>query len=77
MPQPPETGTQAAGLLLKEARQAQNLTLRQVAALAGVDHSMLSKVERGEQVASRRWLRAVTEALGRHRAEMETDGDAA
>lgn len=55
-----------SGRVIKMARKAQGLTLREVAAMAEVDYSMLSKVERGEVDPSARWLKAVTEALGRH-----------
>lgn len=58
-----------AGTVLKLAREAQNLSLREVAALAEVDYSALSKVERGLVEPSARWLKAVTDALGKHMAE--------
>lgn len=54
-----------AGRVLKTARKAQKLTLRDLADLAEVDFSMLSKVERGLVEPSPRWLKAVTDALGR------------
>jgi transcriptional regulator with XRE-family HTH domain len=60
----PHTGT-----VLRMARKTQNLTLREVADLAEVDHTMLSRVERGLVDPSPRWLKAVTDALGRHMAE--------
>lgn len=60
----PHTGT-----VIKMARNAQKLSIRQLARLADVDHSMLSRVERGEVDPSARWLKAVTDALGRHMAE--------
>jgi transcriptional regulator with XRE-family HTH domain len=47
-------------------RKAQNMTLRELADLAEVDYSTLSKVERNLQEPSPRWLKAVTDALGRH-----------
>lgn len=47
-------------------RKAQNLSLRELADLAEVDYSMLSKVERGLVDPSPRWLKAVTDALGRN-----------
>lgn len=47
-------------------RRAQDLSLRDLAALAEVDYSTLSKVERGLVEPSPRWLKAVTDALGRH-----------
>ena len=49
-------------------RKAQKLSLRELAALAEVDYSTLSKVERGMHEPSPRWLKAVTDALGKHMA---------
>lgn len=57
-----------AGTVIREARKAQKLTLRQLAEMAEVDYSALSKVERGLHEPSPRWLKAVTEALGKHMA---------
>ena len=57
-----------AGLVIRTMRQAQGLTQRQLAALADVDHTMLSRVERGQVEPSSRWLKAVTDALGRNLA---------
>jgi len=53
-------------------RKAQDLSIRQLAELAEVNPTMLSQVERGLREPSPRWLKAVTDALGRHLA-----GDAA
>jgi transcriptional regulator with XRE-family HTH domain len=50
-------------------RKAQNLSLRDLAGLAEVDYSALSKVERGLVDPSPRWLKAVTDALGKRMAE--------
>lgn len=58
-----------AGTALRALRKAQNLSLRKVAELAEVDYSTLSKVERGQVEPSARWLKAVTDALGKHIAE--------
>lgn len=55
-----------AGTAIRAMRKAQNLSLRELAALAEVDYSTLSKVERGIHDPSPRWLKAVTDALGRH-----------
>lgn len=49
-------------------RLAQDLTLRELADLSGTNPTYLSQVERGVRRPSRRWLRKVTEALGRHMA---------
>lgn len=58
-----------AGTVVRAARKAQNLTLRDVAKLADVDYSTLSKVERGLVEPSPRWLKAVLDALGQHMAK--------
>lgn len=57
-----------AGTVIRKARTTQKLTLRQLAELAEVDYSMLSRVERGLVEPSPRWLKAVTDALGKHMA---------
>jgi len=57
-----------AGPALRALRKAQKLSLREVANLAEVDYSTLSKVERGLHDPSPRWLKAVTDALGKHLA---------
>lgn len=44
-------------------REAQNLTLRQVADRAGVSFAYLAQVERGDKEPTDRWLRDVLEAL--------------
>lgn len=50
-------------------REAQELSLRELARLSGTSPSYLSLVERGiRDNPSERWLRAVTDALGKHMA---------
>ena len=44
-------------------REAQGLTLRQLAEMSGTSHAYLSQVERGDKTASPRWMRAVLGAL--------------
>jgi len=56
------------GWVIRQARKTQKLSLRTLADLAEVDYSMLSKVERGLVEPSPRWLKAVTDALGKHMA---------
>lgn len=53
----------SAGPALRIMREAQNLTLRQLAEKSGTNHAYLSQVERGEKIPSARWLRAVLDAL--------------
>ena len=47
-------------------RKAQELPLRELARLADVEPGYLSQVERGLKDPSPRWLKAVTDALGKH-----------
>lgn len=51
------------GLALRVMREAQGLTLRQLAEKAGVNFAYLSQVERGERTPNPRWLRSVLDAL--------------
>ena len=57
---------QSTGNVIRAARKAQGLTQRQLAALADVDHTMVSRIENGKVDASARVIKALTEALGRH-----------
>lgn len=57
-----------SGTVIHAARKAQNLSLRQLADIAEVDYSTLSKVERGLVDPSPRWLKDVLNALGKHMA---------
>lgn len=61
MPSPEDPGT-----TLKSMRVAQNLTLQELAARAGVSRNYLSDVERGKRRPSARWMRDVIEALANH-----------
>lgn len=47
-------------------RKAQGLALRELARLADVEPGYLSLVERGLRDPSARWMKAVTDALGKH-----------
>ena len=55
-----------AGAAIKAMRKAQGLTLRELARLAEVEPGYLSMVERGIREPTPRWLKSVTDALGRH-----------
>lgn len=48
---------------MRVMREAQGLTLRQLAEKAGVNHAYLSQVERGDKTPNPRWLRSVLDAL--------------
>lgn len=49
-------------------RRAQKLSLRELARLADVEPGYLSQVERGLREPTARWLKSVTDALGKHLA---------
>lgn len=68
---------QHTGAVLRAARKAQKLTQRQLAELAEVDHSMVSRIESGKVNPSPRVVKALTEALGRNMAEQWRAGRAA
>jgi len=57
-----------AGLVIKAARKAQNLSQRDLAVLCEVDQSVISRIERGLVDGSPRTLKAITEALGQNMA---------
>lgn len=65
-------GVGNAGTAVRAMRKAQNLSIRQLAEMAEVNATMLSQVERGLREPSPRWLKAITDALGRN-----LSGDAA
>lgn len=50
-------------------REAQGLTLRELAARSGVSHSYIAEIERGETEPTRRVMRAIQEALAASLAE--------
>lgn len=58
-----------AGNAIKAMREAQGLGINELAGMAGVNASYLSQVERELKSPSKRWLRSVTDALGKHLAE--------
>lgn len=51
------------GPALRVMREAQGLTLRQLAEKSGTNYAYLSQVERGEKVPTSRWLRSILDAL--------------
>jgi transcriptional regulator with XRE-family HTH domain len=57
-----------AGHAIREMRRAQKLSLRELARLADVEPGYLSQVERGLREPTARWLKSVTDALGKHLA---------
>lgn len=55
--------------LLKEERLRQNLSINKVATQAGLSHTMVMRVEKGERIPTIDTLLRVTEALGCDLAE--------
>lgn len=55
-----------AGNAIRAMRKAQGLSLRQLASLADVEYGYLAQVERGKREPTARWLKSVTDALGRN-----------
>lgn len=58
------------GELLKEAREAKGLLLRQVAAAINADTSMISKFEKGERKPSREQISELSKILGKDEKEL-------
>jgi transcriptional regulator with XRE-family HTH domain len=56
----------ATGTALRVMREAQGLTMRQLAEKAGTTYGYISEVERGEKIPSSRWMRAVLDALAQN-----------
>lgn len=56
---------QHTGQVIRAARKAQNLSLRQLAELSEVDYSMISRIENGKVDPSPRVVKALTDALGK------------
>lgn len=54
------------GSAIRAMREAQGLTLRDLAALSETSYSYLSLVERAERTPTAAWLRLVTDALATH-----------
>ncbi|MQY04124.1 hypothetical protein ACRB68_21750 [Actinomadura sp. RB68] len=52
--------------LLKQAREAKQLSLRRAAAQAGIDPAHLSRVERGERQLSVEALQRLAQVVGLH-----------
>jgi len=61
---------QHIGLVLREKRQAQSLTIADVASLAGVSRGMLSKIENGQVSTSLETLHRISDALGMTLAQL-------
>lgn len=57
------------GPAIKAIRQAQGLSLRELAESAQVDKGYLSRVERGIDTPTDRWVKSVEDALARHLIE--------
>ena len=57
-----------SGEIISEARKALGLTQKELGDLAGVDHSTVSRIERGLINAPARTIKALTDALGQEKA---------
>lgn len=57
------------GEFIKTAREALNMTQRELAELVGLDHTTVSRIERDVYVAPRYTIKALTDALGQAKAE--------
>lgn len=57
-----------SGLIIEEARKALDLTQKELGDLAGVDHSTVSRIERGIINAPARTIKLLTDALGQETA---------
>lgn len=55
-----------AGTAIRTLRTSLGLSIRELARLAEVNPTMLSQVERGLREPSPRWLKSVTDAMGRY-----------
>ena len=58
-----------SGVIIEEARKALGLTQERLGELAGVDHSTVSRIERGLTNPPARTIKALTDALGQAKAE--------
>lgn len=65
------------GSVIRAARKAQNLSMRQLGELADVNPSTISRIERGTTDPSPRVVKALTDALGRNLATLRNLGGAA
>lgn len=60
-----------SGLIIEQARKTLGLTQKQLGDLADVDHSTVSRIERGIINAPARTIKALTDALGRAKGEKD------
>jgi transcriptional regulator with XRE-family HTH domain len=60
-----------SGTIIREAREALDLTQEQLGELAGVDHSTISRIENGLIASPPRTIKALTDALGQEKARQE------
>lgn len=58
-----------SGEIIRDARKALNLTQQELGDRAGVDHTTISRIERGLINSPARTLKALTDALGQAKAE--------
>ncbi len=61
---------------VQELRESLDMSIRQAAQLARVDHTYLGRYERGQVTPSRHWLRRVATAFGEHVARLHEEKNA-
>jgi transcriptional regulator with XRE-family HTH domain len=66
---PCSTCVMPSGDVIRTAREALNMTQKQLADRVGLDHTTVSRIERGVYVPPRRTLKALTDAIGEAAAE--------
>lgn len=57
------------GDIIRIAREALNMTQKELGERAGLDHTTVSRIERGVYAAPRHTMKALTTALGEAKAE--------
>lgn len=65
--------TDHTGVALRLLREAADMTIRELAAEAGVSGSYLSRAETGQVTPSAKWVHLIASAVGRHTADRRRD----
>ena len=65
---PCSTCVMQTGEVIRAAREALNMTQRELGELAGLDHTTVSRIERGVYDAPRYTVKALTNAIGEAKA---------
>lgn len=67
----------ALGTAIRTLRTTAGITLADLAALAGVSQTYVSRVENGHVVPTDKWIALVATAIGEHLAHQRDTADAA